>query len=278
MSFEIKSALSGYVHNRLSGGHLHFTSQEAEDAIGVGHGAFLDAAERLQMRNVLVAPRQGFYLIVAPDYEHRGSPPATLYVDALMRHVGSDYYVGLLTAAMYHGASHQAVQVFQVVCGRQQNMFSAGRSRFEFFYRKDMGSVSRAVESRTFHRHGGQVRMSCPELTALDLLRYRNGSGSVSFVSTVLAELAPKACPARLAELSAEFEKSAVQRLGYHLEFLEYKDHAWELHSALERRGQLQWVNLRKRLAHDRPHSRQPLLERSGRWFVEVDEHPDPDV
>ncbi len=278
MATEGKSALSGYIQNQLFYGNLHFTSQEAEDSIGVGHGAFLDAAERLQLRNVLISPRQGFYLIVAPNYQHRGSPPATLYVDALMRHVGADYYVGLLTAAGHHGASHQAVQVFQVVCGKQQKKFSAGRSRFEFFYRKDMGTVSRAVESRTFHRHGGQVRMSGPELTALDLIRYRNGSGSVSFVSTVLAELAPKACPERLAEMSAEFEKSEVQRLGYHLEFLQYKDHARELRSALEERGQLQWVNLRKRLAHDRYHSREPLLERSERWFVEVDEHPDPDV
>ena len=32
-----------------------------------------------------------------------------------MEYWQSKYYVGLLTAAMYHGASHQQPQIFQVV-------------------------------------------------------------------------------------------------------------------------------------------------------------------
>ncbi len=241
------------------------------------HGAFLDSAERLQLRNVLVTPRQGFYLIVG-DYEYRGSPPGTLYVDALMRHAGADYYVGLLTAAGYHGASHQAVQVFQVVCNKQMMPITVGRTQFEFFHRNDVDSVSHAVRSRSFPHDGSHMRLSGPELTALDLLRYRKGSGSVHFVSTVLYELAPKMHPGQLAALSEQFEKPVLQRLGYHLEFLRFRDQSSALHAALESRGPLQWVNLRKRLAHHAFHSAQKPLERCERWRVEVCEYPDPDV
>lgn len=272
------SALAGFVDDRLSAGAHYFTSKEAEEFICMGRGAFLDSAELLLLRNVLVTPRQGFYLIIVdPRDQVRGAPSATEYVDALMRHAGADYYVSLLTAAIFHGASRLAVQEFQVVCGKQQKPVSAGRTRFEFFYRSDMDSVSGAVESRTFHHDGSSMLLSGPELTALDLLRYRKGFGSVNFVSNVLAELAPKVCPDKLADLSVQFDKPVLQRLGYHLEFLQYWDHAKVLQSALEMRGPLQWINLDRLFTYN-PYFSPGPLELNGRWCVEVGEHPEPDV
>ena len=59
MLHDRRSALSRYVSGLLSAGQTAFTAEEAERAIGVGRGAFLDAAERLQRREALLNPRQG---------------------------------------------------------------------------------------------------------------------------------------------------------------------------------------------------------------------------
>ena len=49
-----------------------FTAEEAEQALDVGRGAFLDAAERLQRRKALLNPRRGFYVVVPPQYASWG--------------------------------------------------------------------------------------------------------------------------------------------------------------------------------------------------------------
>ena len=43
MFHDRRSALSSYVSGLLSAGRTVFTAKEAEQALGIGHGAFLDA-------------------------------------------------------------------------------------------------------------------------------------------------------------------------------------------------------------------------------------------
>ena len=72
MIHDRRSALSGYVSGLLSAGRTVFTAEEAEQVLGVGRGAFLDAAERLQRREALLNPRRGFYVVVPPQYGSLG--------------------------------------------------------------------------------------------------------------------------------------------------------------------------------------------------------------
>ena len=81
-----RSSLANYVTNLLSRGKTVFTAEEAENALSTGRRAFLGAAERLQRRKVLVNPRQGFYVIVPPQFASWGAPPPSWYIDDLMRH------------------------------------------------------------------------------------------------------------------------------------------------------------------------------------------------
>jgi hypothetical protein len=62
-----RSALSSYASGLLAAGRGVFSADEAQKEIGIGRGAFLDAAERLQRRGELIRPRRGFYVIVPPD-------------------------------------------------------------------------------------------------------------------------------------------------------------------------------------------------------------------
>ena len=43
-----RHALSGFLNALLGKGRMVFSAPEAELALGIGHGSFLDAAERLQ--------------------------------------------------------------------------------------------------------------------------------------------------------------------------------------------------------------------------------------
>ncbi len=226
----------------LSAGRTVFTAEEAERALGVGRGAFLDAAERLQRRRALLKPRRGFYVVVPPQYASWGGPPPAWYIDALMRHEGQAYYVGLLKAAELHGATHQAVMEFQVMSAKRLPRIRAGRNLIVFYYRKNLETVTAATEDRKTDT--GTMKISSAALTARDLLRYPQASGGIDSVSAVLSDLAGKIDPPALAALSASVERSVVQRLGYLLEHLGEDAAAGAMLEALLARGSLPWTEL----------------------------------
>ena len=224
MVHDQRSALSTYMAGLLAAGRVVFTGVEAAQALGVGRGAFLDAAERLQHRRHLLNPRQDFYVVVPPQFASWGAPPPPWYIDALMRHIGEPYYVGLLKAAELHGATHQAVMEFQVVTAKRLPKIKAGRNLIVFYYRKSMAAVALCIEDRKTDT--GTMRVSGPALTALDLLRYPRAAGGLDNVATVLADLAEKIDGGQLAALSAHAERPVVQRLGYLLDRLGHQERA----------------------------------------------------
>ena len=127
MIIKRRRALLGYLEDLLSSGKTVFLREEAQKALGVNRGAFLDSAERLQKQGRLLCPRQGFYVIVPAQFRSWGTPPPAWYIDALMQREGHPYYVGLLKAAELHGAAHQAVMEFQVVTNARIPRITAGR-------------------------------------------------------------------------------------------------------------------------------------------------------
>ena len=211
MVYDRRSALSSYVSGLLSTGRTVFTAEEAQQALGVGRGAFLDAAERLQRRKVLLSPRRGFYVVVPPQHASWGAPPPAWYIDALMRHEGQRYYVGLLKAAELHGATHQAVMEFQVISAKRLAQIRAGRNLIVFYFRKNVETVTAGTEERKTDT--GTMKISSAALTALDLLRYPQASGGIDNVATVLSDFGHKIDPEQLATLSALVERPVVQRL-----------------------------------------------------------------
>lgn len=262
---ERTTTLAAYVEELASSGRMTFTREDAMDALGVSHGAFLDAAARLKKRSHVFAPRRGFYVITPTRYLKWGAPPPSWYIDAMMTDSGRPYYVALLKAAELHGAAHQAVMEFQVVTDRQWKPIRAGRSKLAFYFRKDMESIEQGIEQRKTDT--GSMRLSSPALTALDLVRYPHASGGISHATSVLNELADQIDPMRLDVLAPKFERSVVQRLGYLLDFLGQE----ELAACLERHlhsGTAPWVELEPREGSAIAASEE--RERSSRWHVIV--------
>ena len=213
----------------------------------------------------IMIPQQGFYVIIPDEYKLRGFTPQSFYIDELMRYLGRRYYVALLSAGSYHGAAHQAPMTFCVMT-EPPSMRDKKTEKYatRFFYRQEI--PMEYVEQR--QTRTGSINVSGPELTAVDLVRYQERSGSITRAATVLAELVEKTDFGRL---GPEFVKVApvacFQRLGYILEeVLEELEAADAVYGLLKRAGvRLQTAALKA--GKDASGS-----ELNGRWKILVNE------
>lgn len=274
MLHDRRSALARYITDLLSRGETVFTSQDAVKSLGITHGAFLDAAARLQNRKALLSPRQGFYVAVPSQFGSWGAPPPDWYIDTLMQYEQEPYYVGLLKAAELHGATHQAVMEFQVITAKRLPKIRAGRNLIVFYYRKDLSGITVGLVSRKTNT--GKMQISSPALTALDLLRYSQASAGIDNVATVLSDLANKIDAQELATLSSAFEKPVVQRLGYLLDHLDFHEKAKPMHDELIGRGKTSWTELDRRETKDPDFASKPI-ERNVHWQTIVRRLPEVD-
>lgn len=269
-----QSAVASYLTGLLASGQLVFSREQAQHAIPIGRGAFLDAAEKLQRRRHLFSPRRGFYVVVPPQYLNWGSPPPAWFIDDLMRHEGCPYYVGLLKAAELHGAAHQAVMEFQVVSDKRIPPIRAGRSKMVFYYRKDLSAVSAGIEER--NTDTGKMMLSSPELTVLDLLRYTQASAGIDNIITIIGDLGEQLDYRKLASLSGAFERSVVQRLGYLLDFAGFSEKTEPIRKSLDQGPALLRVELEPALTVNSELA-PSIIERNARWHVVVRRTPERD-
>ncbi len=166
-------------------------------------------------------PHAGFYIIVDPQHRATGSLPPEWFIDALMNKLGHPYYVGLLSAAQLHGAAHHRPQEFQVVIsGRSVRPVRSGRFSIRFM------SKGRFAEADTMEvkTPTGMIRVSSPETTAWDLVRYSKASGGLGNVVTVLSELSARLDPIRLRDTVRNHRDVLIaQRLGYILDHVAHR-------------------------------------------------------
>jgi predicted transcriptional regulator of viral defense system len=206
--------LSGFVDDTQAAGRYTFLGTEAQAALRVSDAALDKAVLRLKGRGRLIAPRRGFFVIVPTEYRAAGAPPPSWFIDDLMRFLGQPYYVGLLTAAALHGASHQQSMVFQVVTNRPTRPARAGRARIEFHSARGVADAPAA----SMQTETGSMRVSTPETTAFDLVKFSSACGGWSNVATVLSELAERIDPGALYALAELRKTPEVQRLGFLLD------------------------------------------------------------
>ena len=124
------------------------------------------AVQLMVRQRRLASPRRGFYVIVPAEYRVAGAPPASWYVDDLMKAIGTPYYVGVLTAAALYGAAHQQPQQFQIVTSLKPRLVSVGREQIRFLKKRRVSTTPvTAIKTPT-----GMIRVSTPEATTLSPL------------------------------------------------------------------------------------------------------------
>jgi predicted transcriptional regulator of viral defense system len=233
--------LTDLVNSFQAEGRYTFDRAEAIAALRTNGVLLKKVVMRLATEHRIVVPKRGFYVIVPIEYRTAGAPPPSWFIDDLMRHLGKPYYVGVLSAAGLHGAAHQQPQEFQVVTRAAARPIVAGRARIRFLGkgRHDQTLVTQ------MNTETGTMRVSTPEATAIDLLRYAPSAGGLGNVATVLAELAERIDSVRLVEaVRADGELAYAQRLGYLLDLVGAGEMAKELANVVTE-GRLRNIPLR---------------------------------
>ncbi len=148
-----------------------------------------------------------------------------------MKRLDLDYYVGLLSAALYHGAAHQQPQVFQVMIATKRKNIQCGQISIQFITNQQLSKASTSL----LNTRSGTLKVSTLETTARDLLLFIRQSGGIGQIATVVDELADKLDKETLQALVLQSEQwQWVQRLGYLLEVLGHSDLADSLFETIQ--------------------------------------------
>ncbi len=203
----------------LIGQGRHFiTTAEAAKILGVAPGTVPRSLERAREAGKLISVTKGGWIPVPPEHRSASAPPASHYIDQLMSHLGHLYYVGLLSAAAIHGASHQSPMVFQVVTPAKLRERRIGRSRIQFLQRE--GTAGMPV--RQHNVPTGRIWVSTPEVTVFDLIEAPQDSGGLSNVATIIGDLLYEARldPQALADVASLYPSAIAQRTGYLIDIM----------------------------------------------------------
>lgn len=214
------ASLEQYLDERLAHGRSYFSGEGALPALNVSPRNFAAAATRLIKKGRLANPRHGFFLILRPEDQIAGAPDPARWIDPLMKHQQLDYRVSLLRAAAFHGSTHQAAMVFQVVVPKQLRDFEIGRHRLQFLYQtpETFSRVNRPGRLAQIKSEEGFAKVAGVELTLLDCARYFHKAGGISGIAQIAGDIGSNADPRVLADAAAVYESSSVRRLGFLLD------------------------------------------------------------
>lgn len=224
------SKAKNYIDHLVSVGEISFTIAKMQEEMGLTNKAARRMIERLRNNKEIATPAKGYYLILTPEFRSLGCLPPNYFIDDLLAHWGKPYYVGLLSAAMFHGAAHQQPQIFQVILPLTRSRIVCGKVSIDFIQKSScLKTLTQQLKTPS-----GTLCVSTPEATAMDLVKFMRQSGGVNRVATVLHELSESIETERLLKLARLFPESAwMQRLGYLLEELDYSEHAQFLYEHL---------------------------------------------
>ncbi len=183
-----------------------------------------------------------------------------------MTHLEQPYYVGLLSAAAIHGASHQFPQVFQVITIKPMAQLRVGRTRLEFFIKRKIKNVE-IVKVKT---ETGYMVVSSPESTVFDLIRHWKAVGYLNNIATIFIELREVIDPERLKTAARLASVAEVQRAGYLFETIGFQTLADTLEDTLTAR--------RKRPKPLNPEMPIDGVEFNIRWRLYLNHEVEPDL
>ena len=217
VGFDNKMNISDWIHSREIRGKATFSVVDVKDAFAERPSRSINTELSRQVsRGRVQSVYRGFYVIVPVQYQLKGVIPPVYYVDDLMDYVGKPYYVGLLSAAALHGATHQRVMKTQVMTVVPRIKASGKNSLLDWNYRQEIPEAFVMKKNAEI----GTLRYSGPELTAVDLVQFASHVGGYQRVATVLAELMDSVDMEKMCELLPFTTVATIQRLGYLLEYV----------------------------------------------------------
>lgn len=213
---EKRFSYSGFIRQILSVGRISFTIEEVMQQSGYGRKITQVSLSRLVSKGDIMLVRRGFYVIITPEFSLQENVPPLMYIDDLMKYIGRDYYISLLSAAALHGAAHQQPMRFFVTTGMPPvGNIENDRLHIAFNTKKEWDdSCVMQMKTRT-----GYVKVSIPEATMLDLVENQRTFGLARTVG-IIDELSECVSKSSLRNTATYYPTAIIQRLGYIFESL----------------------------------------------------------
>ncbi len=206
-----EKTVSQYLEELARSGQYYFVLGEVVNALGHKKNSISVSLSRLAKTGKVQMIRKGFGIITANT---NGPLDPSFFLDAMMKNLEAKYYVGLLNAAAYKGASHQSVMTFTVVTDKFLKPIKIRGLIIDFITKKHFEDIT---EIEKISGRGGYFNISSPELTAIDLIRFPAKSGQLNNIATVLSELNESIKKEKLKNICEKSRTpiAALQRLGY---------------------------------------------------------------
>lgn len=254
---------SRFIRNQVNQGIWSFTSEDYKRYTGSDPK---DAMRVLRRKGAIFSPVRGLYVIVPEEARISGRVPVERYIDDLMNYIGAPYYAGLLTAAAFYGSAHQSPQVFQVITNIVRRAIHVGDNKIVFYLNKEVGNTP--TEQR--NTPTGYLRISTPEATFFDIVRFNRRIGGLSQAYAVISEMVDLLRISGLKDTAPIYKLPIVQRGGYLLEIIGFENGA----VALEK-----WLgNQRPIYTYLNPSGKKDRRKKYARWKLILNEDLDTEV
>ena len=214
--------LQSYIKDIRKDGKRCFTTLDIVEQFHVSNSHARVALHRLLKTGDLISPARGLYVIVPPEHQPHGSIPPQELVPLVMQYLDAHYYVALLSAGLFHGATHQKPARFQVISDKRiKHPSTFGDVEIDYIYKKSVLELP----TQDFTMSTGYLKVATPELVALDLLEYPNHAGGLNHIATVFSELVEVLDPIKLINLAKNTHvEYQLQRIGYILDHIDVMD------------------------------------------------------
>ncbi|HRZ41291.1 MAG TPA: type IV toxin-antitoxin system AbiEi family antitoxin [Bacteroidales bacterium] len=217
MTDQNEVSINQWLDHLLAKGAYGFSKDVLQQEMpGYSDIAVKRALSRLSSKGKIISLYKGYYLLIPPQYTIKGILPPALYLDAFMKQMQRPYYVALINAAAFHGASHQQPQEYFVMTN-----FPVLRPTQKKGQKVNYVSIGEIPEVLIEKRktEAGYLNVSNAALTACDLVQFEKRVGGINRVATVLNELAEVIKPEDFSPiLLHQSHVTTLQRLGYLLE------------------------------------------------------------
>lgn len=233
-------SLAEFVDLKQQDSRYWFTSREYFELVpNASIGAFHQSVHVLSKQKRIFHVCKNFYLIIPLEYKNSGILPSSWYIDALMKHLGFDYYVSLLTGASFLGFAHQQPQQFQVLVNKQRQLSLSHRTNINCIVKKNINPTLIMSQKTST----GYFNIAKKESLVFDIVQYQHLCGYLNNVGTILYEIGSELDPKLLAEFAPQYPKTVTQRLGYLLDFVGHQNKTDELQNIISQQ-QLPYAKL----------------------------------
>lgn len=205
-----------YIRDLKSNGKYSFRNEDLKSVLNKSQKNINKDLDRLKQKGEIYNVRRGFYIIIPDHYKNMGLLPVELFADDLMKFIGKNYYVGLYSAAMFHGAAHQQPQEFYII-NESPNVRNVKKEKLIINFSEKKNFPKYGIEEKKTDT--GYLKISGQELTFLDLIYFEKPLGGLNRIISILIELAQEMKVSLFRKaLKNQFPITLYQRAGYILE------------------------------------------------------------